>query len=127
MRSALLVLLLELLTFAAFSTGALPTSVHKALLSSQILLNISSRVPQILMNYRNKSTGALSFLTFFLAFGGGVARVMTTAINVPWEKGKAVFLTQFIVAATLNLIVISQILYYAPRRRQVAKKDGKIQ
>ncbi|EPY26281.1 mannose-P-dolichol utilization defect 1 [Strigomonas culicis] len=114
--SALVVLLMELCTFLVFAAGYLPTPVHQTLLSSQILLNIGSRVPQIRSNLQNHSTGTLSFLTFFLAFGGGVARVLTTALNVPWEKGKAIMLTQYTVAATLNLIIILQILFYKNRK-----------
>lgn len=114
--TALGVLVAEMCTFGVFASGYLPTHIHQTLLSSQIVLNIGSRVPQIRSNFQNKSTGALSFLTFFLAFGGGVARVMTTALNVPWEKGKGIMLTQYTVAATLNLIIILQILFYKSRK-----------
>lgn len=115
--SAVAVLVADLALFGIFSAGYVPTAVHKSLLSSLILLNISSRVPQIRLNYINKSTGQLSFLTFFLALGGGVARVLTTLVNVPREKGKMVMLTQFSIAALLNLIVIVQILVYAERKK----------
>lgn len=110
----------ELGLFYVMCNGVVPRRMHESLLSGQILLNISSRVPQILLNYRNGSTGQLSFLTFFLAWGGGIARVLTTALNVPWEKGKAVMLAQFSVAASLNTVVIAQILYYAYKAKKSA-------
>lgn len=74
-----------------------------------------------MMNYRNGKTGSLSFLTFFLAFGGGVARILTTALNVPWQKGKSVLLTQFSVAVLLNAVVLLQIIYYKYKNRKINK------
>lgn len=107
------------------STGALERSVHQSLLGSQILLLVSSRVPQIYLNYRNRSTGQLAFLTFFLAFGGGCARVVTTTLNVPWEKGKATILLQFGSAVLLNGIILAQIWIYrnASASQPKPKKD----
>jgi mannose-P-dolichol utilization defect 1 len=129
-KSACLVLVAELLVFYAFAAGHVPRSVHETLLSGQVLLNMSSRVPQIYANYQNRCQGQLSFLTFFLAFGGGVARVMTTALNVSWEKGKGVMLVQFGVAASLNAIILAQMLYYKladgkARKPAAATKSGK--
>lgn len=116
MGKALGVVSIEFVLFYLLLQGAVPVSVHKSLLSGQILLNICSRVPQIVMNFCAKSTGQLSFLTFFLALGGGVARVMTTALNVPWAKGKGILLTQYSVAALLNMIIIGQILIYKQKK-----------
>ncbi|KAL7700426.1 hypothetical protein NQL31_003396 [Lotmaria passim] len=129
-RSACLALAVELLTFYAFAGDHVPRSVHETLLSGQVLLNMSSRVPQIYANYQTRCRGQLSFLTFFLAFGGGVARVMTTALNVSWEKGKAIMLVQFGVAASLNAIILAQMLYYKladrrPRKPQMVAKEVK--
>lgn len=116
--AAVAVIAAELGAFYVMCQGVVPRGVHEYLLSGQILLNISSRVPQIILNHRSGGTGQLSFLTFFLAFGGGLARVLTTAVNVPWAKGKAVMLAQFSVAASLNLIIIAQILYYGYKARK---------
>lgn len=124
---AVAVLVAEMLLFGLCCRGLLPRAVHASLLSGQILLNICSRVPQILLNYRTGATGQLSLLTFLLAFGGGVARVFTTALNVPSEKGKAIILTQFLVAAILNAVVIAQILYYTFIKKNGGKKASKVQ
>lgn len=116
-HQATMVLTTELAVFYLFLAGYVPRVVHERLLGCQILLNISSRVSQILLNYRGGSTGQLSFLTFFLAFGGGLARLMTTALNVPWEKAKATYLLQFGVAAALNFIILAQMAHYKYKRR----------
>ncbi|KPI84815.1 hypothetical protein ABL78_6123 [Leptomonas seymouri] len=129
-RGACLALVAELFAFYAFASGRVPRSLHETMLSGQVLLNLSSRVPQIYANYRTRCHGQLSFLTFFLAFGGGMARLMTTALNVSWEKGKGVMLVQFGVAASLNAIILLQMLYYKfldgkTRRPVAAAKSGK--
>jgi mannose-P-dolichol utilization defect protein 1 len=45
-------------------------------------LSLSSRVPQIVSNFRLRSTGQLSIITTLLLFGGNVARVFTTIQEV---------------------------------------------
>ncbi|AYU77365.1 PQ loop repeat [Leishmania donovani] len=122
-RRASLALATELLALCAFASGQVPRTIHEYVLSGQVFFNMFSRVPQIYANYRTRCRGQLSFLTFFLAFGGGVARVLTTSLNVSWDKGKAVLLVQFGVAATLNAVILAQILYYgiADRRFKRAK------
>ncbi|KAG5505160.1 hypothetical protein JIQ42_04348 [Leishmania sp. Namibia] len=113
MRRVSLVLAIELLALYAFARGHVPRTIHEYALSGQVVLNMFSRVPQIYANYRTRCCGQLSFLTFLLAFGGGFVRVMTTALNVSWEKGKAVMLVQYGVAASLNAIILGQMLYYS--------------
>eukprot|EP00123_Amoebidium_parasiticum_P007423 comp18117_c0_seq1/m.18788 comp18117_c0_seq1/g.18788 ORF comp18117_c0_seq1/g.18788 comp18117_c0_seq1/m.18788 type:complete len:281 (-) comp18117_c0_seq1:483-1325(-) len=74
-----------------------------------IFLVISSRLPQIWSNFRNGSTGQLSFLTLFLTFGGSAARVFTTIQETPDDK---LMMYSFIVAATLNGILVLQMFLY---------------
>jgi mannose-P-dolichol utilization defect protein 1 len=97
-------------------------AIHETLLNFQIVLNLTSRIPQIYSNYRSRATGQLSFTTFFLAFGGAAARVATTFVNVPWEKGKGTLLLQSCIATVLNAIIISQILMYRHAPKPQAKK-----
>ncbi|KAG5483356.1 hypothetical protein LSCM1_04903 [Leishmania martiniquensis] len=122
---ASLVLTIELLALYALANRWVPRTIHEWALSGQVFLSMASRVPQIYANYRTRCCGQLSFLTFFLAFGGGVVRVMTTALNVSWEKGKAVMLVQYSVAATLNAVIVAQILYdgIAGRRSEREKRS----
>ena len=99
----------------ALCFGVIPRSVHEVLLMGQLGLSLSSRVPQIYLNYRQRSTGVLSFTTYFLAFGGSAARLITTTLNVPWESGKAQLLLQFSLTVILNFILLAQIVRYKPR------------
>jgi mannose-P-dolichol utilization defect protein 1 len=105
---------------AALSLRIVPVHVHEMLLSVTTLISIASRLPQIYTNYKRKSTGQLAFLTFFLAFGGSAARMLTTFINVPADKGKAMILGQYAVATLLNLAVMAQMYLY---RKKITKKD----
>ncbi|RNC40178.1 putative SNF2 DNA repair protein [Trypanosoma cruzi] len=100
------------------SSGFLPRIFHELLLGLQIFLGMSSRVPQIIMNYRNQSTGHVSFLTYYLAMVGGIARLLTTFHNVSVEKGKYVMLMQFGVAVGLNATILLQILAYRELTRK---------
>lgn len=71
-------------------------------------LVIASRVPQILLNFINQSTGELSFLTTSLMAAGSVARVFTTWQEVP----DAQLLWSVCIAASLNIILLGQLLWY---------------
>ncbi|RNF06579.1 putative SNF2 DNA repair protein [Trypanosoma conorhini] len=123
MSRALLVFTLEAVSLVAMSSGFLPRVFHEWLFSIQILFGISSRVPQILMNYRNQSTGHLSFLTFWLAMCGGISRLLTTFQNVSVEQGKYMMLMQFGVAVTLNAVILLQIVAYREKtRKQIAQQ-----
>jgi len=53
-------------------------ALDRTMQTINITFTISSRVPQILANHRNKSIGQLSFETTFMQLGGSLARVFTT-------------------------------------------------
>lgn len=115
---------------ALLAIGALPAELHQLLYSAQILLIISSKLPQILLTYKKKATGALSFTTVFLTFGGASARVLTTLVGVSWEQGKLVMLAGFGVAALMNGIMFLQFFLYGgapfgfkPLSKHAAKRD----
>ena len=109
----------------ALSFEMVPLAVHSMLLNCQSLIGMASRLPQVYLNYKKKSTGQLSFATFFLAFGGGVARLLTTAVNVKAEQGRNTLLTQFGIAVFLNGVVLTQILMYTGLFKKGGKKDDK--
>jgi len=46
------------------------------------IIAIMATLPQIITNFKNKSTGQLAFLTVFLAFAGNAARIFTTVQTV---------------------------------------------
>ena len=93
--------------FAALN-GIIPMEVLAFLQSINVLFTIASRLPQILSNHQNKSTGQLSGLMIFLNFGGAVARVLTTLQSV----GDIVILAGYAISAFLNGVILLQIVVY---------------
>lgn len=75
---------------------------------------MASRGPQILENYRNKSTGVLSLITFVLACAGNYARVFTTLVEVPDKLVLVGCAHQFniVLSAVLNTTILGQIVAY---------------
>lgn len=61
-----------------FLSGSLPGHVYETLYNGQTALFNLGRLPQLWSNYKNKSTGQLSFLSSFLSAGGCVARLFTS-------------------------------------------------
>jgi hypothetical protein len=80
----------------------------KILQGLSIPLSITSKVPQIISNYRNGSTGQLSVFTMFNYLTGSATRVfmMMTEVSDP------VIFWGFIVAACLNTVLAAQMVYY---------------
>lgn len=104
--------LINLMSFVAIAImNAMKMEYLSLLMLATIGLGIASKLPQIYSNFSAKSTGQLSLLTTFLQFGGTVARVLTTLQEVD-DFG---VLLSFIVAATLNGIVLAQIVVYQPK------------
>lgn len=75
---------------------------------SNLALLVLSRVPQIITNFMNKSTGQLAFFTFLLTFLGGVARLGTVLI----ETDDFSYQLSFIVGVVLSGIIVLQFLLY---------------
>merc|ERR1711916_193752 len=103
------------LGFAAYGAAAyalVSGLVDMATLTSLAALNIpisaSSKIPQILSNFSNKSTGTLSVVTCLLNFVGSLARVFTTL----QEVNDALLLGGFVLMTALNGTLFFQILYF---------------
>ncbi len=75
---------------------------------SNMVLLILSRVPQIITNFQNKSTGQLAFITFLLGFLGGIARLGTVLV----ETDDFLYQLQFIVGVALSGIIVLQFVMY---------------
>lgn len=97
----------------AFWTGLFSLTLLAQLQMLVIPLSVISRVPQIWSNFSNKTTGSLSFLTFFLNFGGAAARVFTTIKLVD----DPLVLAGFVLSAVLNGTIVLQILYYGGNKK----------
>ena len=63
---------------------------------------------QMWENFSNGHTGQLSLITVSLMAGGGLARVFTTI----QETGDMLMTSQFVLACTLNCMILCQILWY---------------
>jgi len=64
-------------TLFLYKDSNISEDMWKMIQSSSGVIVIASRVPQILTNFANKSTGQLAFVSFCLSFAGCVARLGT--------------------------------------------------
>ncbi|XP_010455063.1 PREDICTED: mannose-P-dolichol utilization defect 1 protein homolog 1 [Camelina sativa] len=115
-----------LLYFALAPTvlaGKIDPLLFEALYASKHLIFLSARIPQIWKNFRNKSTGQLSFLTCFMNFGGALARVFTSY----QAKAPLSMFISFFIAIITNGTIMSQILLYRSKGKEEKQlKDKKI-
>eukprot|EP00296_Roombia_truncata_P000614 JP436295.1.p1 GENE.JP436295.1~~JP436295.1.p1 ORF type:complete len:239 (-),score=61.79 JP436295.1:150-866(-) len=97
--------------FAIFAgMYSLCTLEQLSLLQSGIIfLTITSRLPQIVSNFRTKNVNNLSFITWMLNFAGGLARVFTTMQELSNEK---TLLYIYTTSSALNGIIVFQIIFY---------------
>lgn len=71
-------------------------------------INLVVKGTQIYQNFKNKSTGQLSFITNFLNLAGTAARMLTTFI----ELSDSFLLLNYGVGSLLNLTIVLQMLVY---------------
>ncbi|KAL4307897.1 hypothetical protein HN51_042328 [Arachis hypogaea] len=99
--------------------GQIDPFLFEALYASQHAIFLSARIPQILKNFSNRSTGELSFLTSLMNSAGSMVRVFTSLQeNAP----KSVVMGSAIGVAT-NFTILSQILFY--QKPRVTEKEKK--
>jgi mannose-P-dolichol utilization defect 1 len=94
--------------YALFDPKLVSYNNLKILQGLSIPLSLASKVPQIITNYRNGSTGQLSAFTVFNYLAGSAARVFTTMTEV----SDPVIFWGFVVAAGLNAVLAAQMMYY---------------
>ncbi|KAK6773118.1 hypothetical protein RDI58_028356 [Solanum bulbocastanum] len=68
--------------------GQIDPVLFEALYASQHAIFLCARIPQIWKNFKSKSTGELSFLTFFMNFAGSMVRVFTSLQEKAPMSGK---------------------------------------
>jgi len=95
-------------TFALSSESLTPIPLLRTLVALSIPLSLSAKVPQIVVNARNHSTGQLSAFLVFNSLAGCVARLFTTST----ETGDATLWWGFFSAAALNGVIAAQMAYY---------------
>lgn len=84
------------------------------------MLVVLSRVPQIITNFKNKSTGQLAFFTFLLSFLGGVARLGTVML----ETDDFLYQLQYIIGVFLGGIIVGQFLLYWNTNKSATVQDS---
>lgn len=85
-----------------------PVLLWKSLMNIQILMVAYSRLPQIVENFRTKSTGELSSLMFILNTLGNTARLFTFIK----ETNDVLNMCTSALSAVLNFTIFVQVLYY---------------
>lgn len=101
--------------------GKIDPLLFEALYASKHLIFLSARIPQIWKNFRNKSTGQLSFLTCLMNFSGAMARVFTSIqANAPLSM-----LIGIVIALFTNGTIMSQILLYKSKGKEDKQVEGK--
>lgn len=86
-----------------------------------IPLSLFSKVPQILTNHKNKSTGALSVFSVVNYLLGSLARVFTTI----QEVNDPLILASFVGATVLNAVLALQVVLYWNNAPQVSSEKKK--
>lgn len=93
---------------APFAGGLLPENMWVLVPLSNIPLNLVVKFSQIWENFKNSSTGQLSFITAFLNFLGTSARIFTTFV----ELNDMVILVNYATVCLLNGVIVGQLLWY---------------
>jgi len=107
-KNLIFFLLPILILLVIFNQKIISNSILSILQTSTIGITIASRLPQIISNYSNGSTGELSALTVFFQCAGSLARVFTTL----QEVDDIVVMSGNLIASTLNTVLFIQVLYY---------------
>ncbi|CAN0926299.1 Mannose-P-dolichol utilization defect 1 protein homolog 2 [Linum grandiflorum] len=99
--------------------GQIAPMLFEALYASQHAIFLCARIPQIWANFSSKSTGELSFLTFFMNFGGSMVRVFTSL----QEKAPMSVVLGSALGVVMNGTILSQILMYQKPQPKRGKKQ----
>ena len=86
-----------------------------------IPLSLFSKIPQVMTNYKNKSTGQLSVFSVVNYLAGSLARVFTTV----QEVNDPLILASFIGATILNAILALQVVAYWNNTKSVPVEKKK--
>lgn len=100
----------------------LPEELHVGIGLIPTILGSIARVPQIVMNHRQKHTSNLSIITWGLSGCGNVARIITTMFSI----SDGIQLFGHVVALLLNWTLVAQILIYKSNTQKfLAEKSTK--
>lgn len=94
---------------ALANSSLLTADILDRLVDANSLVLLASRVPQIMSNHAQKSTGQLSFVTYFLNFMGTLARVFTT-LQEP--NATSAMMRGVLMSMAMNGLIVGQIVFY---------------
>lgn len=100
---------------AAFLGGKISRSQVAAAYEGASLLILAARLPQIYSNFKSKSTGQLSAVTYGANALGAVARVYT---SLSAGKSGLAMVRSYALGAALNATILAQILIYAKKKKK---------
>ncbi|BGP19084.1 hypothetical protein JCM10213v2_007171 [Rhodosporidiobolus nylandii] len=121
-----LVVLFASFAYGLSSTSLVPSSTLAFLQTLTIPLSLSSKLPQIISNFRLGSTGQLSAFLVFNSLAGCLARVFTTST----ETNDPVLFWGFLLSAVLNGVIALQLVLYWGRSAAVVvekRPDGRVE
>ena len=98
-----------------------PLSVLTFAQGCTILIFMSSKLPQIYLNFKSKNTGQLSLITYGCNFAGSLARIFTTITDL----SDPIILTSYVMSSFLNFLIAAQIVYYGKNKKGTETKDKK--
>jgi len=98
-------------SLGAMLSGQVPMEIVLLLQTASVGIFVMSKVPQVITNFKNRSTGKLALITFLLNTMGAAARVFTTLQEVPDN----IILISASLGLLLNLIITVQVLVYGDR------------
>lgn len=106
-----------------FSDVMVPEFLWILLMNTQFLMLTMARMPQIIHNFKHKSTGELSFITFFFGFCGNCARLFT----VLKEITNIFYIITCTLTTVYNLILSAQIImFWKNKHPESEHKDGEV-
>lgn len=95
-------------------TGVKPCQTM--LISSTVPIMLSSRVPQILTNFKLGHTGVLSPITLSMNLLGSAIRIFTTIQDVGFDFG---MLSSFACSVAVNFCLVMQCIMYSKKTKEV--------
>ncbi|KAF9434282.1 hypothetical protein BGZ76_008263 [Entomortierella beljakovae] len=102
------------------NVGLISGDILAYLQAVTIPINLISKIPQIVENHKNKSTGQLSAFAVFNYFAGSLARVYTTLTEVD----DVLILSGFLLSTSFNCILALQMaLYWNNTAEQTTKGE----
>jgi len=96
-----------------------PTPVINSMTMISIIAGNIGRLIQAWDNFLAKGTGSLSFTSVTLMLTRAIARVITSTI----ETGDFMFILSYLLSAGTILLLLVQILYYAPAAKHAKAAD----